>query len=137
IRKEPHRDCVSTLEALALVLGALEREPERFSAMLAPFRAMVDMQLAHVAERRPSRHARAREPRPAADPRARLPALLRERAGDLVCVYGEANAWPFGTPERAAGEDDLVHWVACRVSTGETFEAFVAPCGRLAPGTAH
>ncbi len=137
IRKEPQEDYVSTIEALVHMLGVLEGDRERFEAMLVPFRAMVDVQLAYAAERRPSRHARARRPRRVPDPRARLPEPFRRRAHDLVCVYGEANAWPFGTKERAAGEDELVHWVACRVATGETFEAFVAPRGALAPATAH
>jgi DTW domain-containing protein YfiP len=46
IRREPTATCVSTLEALVYALGALERDPERFRAMLAPFRAMIDAQLA-------------------------------------------------------------------------------------------
>lgn len=137
IRKEPQADYVSTIEALVHMLGVLERDRERFEAMLVPFRAMVDAQLAYAAERRPSRHVRARKPRRIPDPHARLPEALVRRAEDLVCVYGEANAWPFGTKERAAGEDELVHWVACRVATGETFEAFVAPSGALAPSTAR
>lgn len=137
IRKEPQEDFVSTIEALVHMLGVLEDDRARFEAMLVPFRAMVDAQLAYAAEKRPSRHARPRKPRRAADPHARLPESFRRHAADLVCVYGEANAWPFGTKERAAGEDELVHWVACRVATGETFEAFVAPRGALAPATAH
>jgi DTW domain-containing protein YfiP len=49
IRREPSASCVSTIEALAHVLGALEGEPERFTALLAPFRAMIDGQLEHRA----------------------------------------------------------------------------------------
>lgn len=135
IRREPRDDYVSTIEALARVLGVLEGDPARFEAMLAPFRAMVDAQIA-FAKRGESRHRRplpgAR--RPPADPRARLPAELRERARDLVCVYGEANAWPHDSPERAARGDELVQWVACRIATGEVFEAVVAQ-DALAPAT--
>jgi DTW domain-containing protein YfiP len=134
IRKEPQAEYVSTIEALAHLLGVLEGDAERFAAMLAPFRAMVDTQLAFAA-RGNGRHRRPRKPRRVPDPRTRLPPVLRERAGDLVCVYGEGNAWPFGTPERAAGEDELVHWVALRLATDERFEQIVAPRRVLSPGT--
>src|SRR5690606_13275519 len=68
--------------------------------------------------------------------RPHLPAILRERAGDLVCVFGEANAWPFRAGMAcSAYPDELVHWVACRVSTGELFERVVAPRHPLGPGT--
>lgn len=135
IRKEPQADYVSTIEALAHLLGVLEGDPARFAAMLTPFRAMVDTQLAYAAKGNGGRHRRAPKPRRVADPRTRLPRLLRERGEDLLCVYGEGNAWPFGTPERAAGEDELVHWIALRVATGERFEAIVAPRRQLSPGT--
>jgi DTW domain-containing protein len=134
IRKEPQADYVSTIEALAHLLGVLEGDPARFAAMLTPFRAMVDTQLAYAAKGN-GRHRRVPKPRRIPDPRTRLPPLLRERGEDLLCVYGEGNAWPFGTPERAAGEDELVHWVALRVATGERFEAIVAPSRILSPGT--
>lgn len=135
IRKEPHEDYLSTIEALAHVLGVLEGDPLRFQALLAPFRAMVEAQLAHEA-RGESRHvARRREPRPPADPTRRIPALLRERAGDLVCVHAESNAWPYESSERGDNPDELVQWVATRVATGEMFEAIVAPRRPLCPGT--
>jgi len=128
IRREPQDDYVSTIEALVHVLGVLEGDGARFEAMLLPFRRMVDLQLEHAArgQGRPRRVMRPRPPR--ARPRMQLPR-------ELVCVYAEANAWPFGTEERASGADELVQWVACRVATGETFEAFVRPRGPLAPST--
>jgi DTW domain-containing protein YfiP len=49
IRHEPKDTYVSTIEALVHVLGALEGEPERFTALLTPFRAMIDAQLEYVA----------------------------------------------------------------------------------------
>lgn len=137
IRREPRDDYVSTLEALVHVLGVLERDRARFEAMLVPFRAMVDAQLEYEARglgRRSPRRPRRKVP---SDPRARLPTLIRERGRDLVCVYGEANAWPHDSPERRAHGDELVQWVACRVATGETFETFVAPRGPIAPVTTH
>ena len=135
IRREPQPTYVSTLEALVHVLGALEGDPDRFRALLAPFRAMVDAQLAFEARFRhaPSRHAK--KPRPPPSP-PHVPAILRERSGDLVCVHGEANAWPYGSAERASGcADELVHWVAQRPSTGEMLDVVLAPRHPLAPAT--
>lgn len=134
IRREPTATCVSTLEALVYALGALERDPERFRAMLAPFRAMIDAQLA--AEATLHNH-RGRAPRPPRPPRARPPSPLRGRLADIVCVAGEANAWPRPAAGGvAAWPDEVVQWVAHRPATGETFEAIVAPAHPIAPATA-
>jgi DTW domain-containing protein YfiP len=136
IRREPRDDYVSTIEALVAVLGVLEGDAERFRPMLAPFRAMVDAQLEHAARLRGARvrHARMRS-RSGTGPR--VPAIFRERAADLVCVAGEANAWPYGSPERDGPcPDELVHWVACRVATGEVLERIAAPRHALCPSTA-
>jgi len=136
IRREPTPAYVSTIEALVHVLGALEGAPDRFHALLAPFRAMIDAQLAFEAMHRgaPSRHAKKPKPPPAPP---RVPACLRERRGDVVCVYGEANAWPYGSAERADGcSDELVHWVARRLATGETLDVVLAPRHPLSPATA-
>ena len=135
IRREPKESYVSTIEALVHVLGALEGNPERFRALLAPFRAMIDSQIDHESRLHGSRvrYARMKE-KTSKGPR--VPALFRERSDDLVCVVGEANAWPYGsTPRTDEVPDELVAWVACRPSTGETFEAVVAPRGALAPNT--
>jgi DTW domain-containing protein len=136
IRKEPDEACVSTIEALAHVLGVLEGDPERFRALLLPFRAMVDAQLACEARFQGARSRHTRRPRAAPSPPP-VPGCLRERAVDLVCVAGEANAWPYGSRERAMGYgDELVHWAARRMSTGETFDMVVAPRHPLSPPTA-
>ncbi len=134
IRREPSETCVSTIEALVHVLGALEGDAEKFRALLAPFRAMVEMQLEHARVHRSSRHARRARTAP---PPVRVPAILRERAADLVCVAGEANAWPYASPDRALHRDELVHWVALRVATGETFDVIARPTQQLAPGTSR
>jgi DTW domain-containing protein YfiP len=135
IRKEPKATYVSTLEALVHVLGALEGDAARFEALLAPFRAMVDAQIAceNRIDGRRSRHAK--KPK-RAGPRA--PAIFDARVNDLVCVVGEANAWPYGSREREAAlyPDEMVHWVAVRVATGETFDFVIAPSHPLAPRTA-
>jgi DTW domain-containing protein YfiP len=45
LRREPAPDRLSTLEAVALALGALERDPDRFAPMVAAFRRAVALQL--------------------------------------------------------------------------------------------
>ena len=132
IRKEPNELYVSTIEALVFVLGALEKDPARFHALLAPFRAMIDAQL--DCERRfhggRTRHPKKKRPSP------NVPRAFRERFGDIVCVVGEANAWPYCSRERGVlYEDELVHWTSCRVATGETLDFVVAPRNPLAPRT--
>ena len=138
IRKEPDDDCVSTIEALAHVLGVLEGDPERMRGMLAPFRAMVDAQLAYIArgEGRHPRFVRRKRVASTRDPRERLPRELLERRDDLVCIAGEANAWPYGTRERAEHPDEIVHVVAERVATGERFDVLVRPRSPLSPSVA-
>ena len=131
IRREPDESYVSTIEALVYVLGALERDPERFTSLLVPFRAMVSAQLGYAEKSTGPRHKRRRKR--ARGPRG--PAILRERAPDLVCVAAEANGWPFGHPNRMNEVGELVHWLARRVASGETFEAVIAPRGELAPST--
>jgi DTW domain-containing protein len=133
IRREPDVDYVSTIEALAHVLGVLEGDPERFRALLAPFRAMIDMQLA-AALANPTPRSRPRKPqRPF---RSRVPLELRRRVDDLVCVYADANAWPYGSVERETTyPDEVIQWVAHRPATGESLEVIVAPTHALAPKT--
>lgn len=130
IRREPADHCVATVEALALALGALEEAPARFATLLRPFEAMIDTQIRYARTVRGARHRhalhRARRTR-----RPTTASLLRARAENLVCLHGEANAWP----ARRAGSPapEIVHWVARRARTGETFEAIIAPRGPLAP----
>jgi hypothetical protein len=62
--------------------------------------------------------------------------LLSERPANLLCVTGEANAWPYRRQElRTSYPDELVHWVAHRPATGETFDMIVRPSSPLAPST--
>lgn len=62
LRREPAPGHLPTIEAVALALGALERDPERFAPMVAAFRRGVERQLAFSAGgRRTPRH---RSPRP-------------------------------------------------------------------------
>jgi DTW domain-containing protein YfiP len=125
IRREPSEAHVSTIEAMAHALARLEGgDPGRFEAMLAPFRAMVETQVgfaARVAEprcRRPRRRS--------ANPRLLLPAALLESR--LVCLIGEANAWPH---DRALGAppfpSELVQLCAAVVGSDARIEQLLAP----------
>jgi DTW domain-containing protein YfiP len=128
IRKEPDVAFVSTIEALMHVLGVLEGQPTRFRALLEPFRAMVDAQLACQAL-----HPGTRYRKPRVQRRPRLPSAISSRFDDLVLVVGEANAWPYSG--RHDIPDELVQWVAYRPSTGERFEQLAAPEQPLSPNT--
>ncbi len=125
IRREPRPDYVSTIEALSVALGALEGDPERFRALLTPFRAMVAMQLEFAGRSVRGRHREKRRGEQTA--RARLPDALL--APELLCVTGEANAWPHDRAlRRAAHPHELVHWLAQRIgSRDDSFEVVLAP----------
>lgn len=57
LRREPALGHLSTIEAVAHALGALERDPGRFEPMVRAFRRMVELQLAcSSGERRRPRH---------------------------------------------------------------------------------
>ena len=134
IRRQPAAGCVSTIEALAEVLEALEPDgaPERFAALLDPFRVMVDEQLRYARTVSSARHLayRSRPRRPRVTLGARLAAL----GPRLVLAHGDANGWPGAHPARPPAE--LVYWVAVRADDGQTFEQVIAPRRPLAPHTA-
>jgi len=133
IRAEPSAECVSTIEALVHLLGALEGAPARYRPILEAFDRMIDLQIAE-------RERRTGPPRRRARPRARRPrvdltvAALRARPADLVAIYAEANAWALGSP--VEGEAELIQLVAARPHGGERFEAVLAPRRPLGPGVA-
>jgi len=125
IRREPRPDYVSTVEALSFALEALEGKPGHFEALLAPFRKMVAVQVDFASRSTQGRH-RTRRRGPAGPVRARLPALLL--AADLLCVSGEANAWPTDRTLRVPPHPhELVHWLAIRASDDAHFEALIKP----------
>lgn len=133
IRREPSAECVSTIEALTTALDMLEPRPEGFASMLTPFRRMIDRQieLREINRSVPCRHVKRKTPMA-----SRIPSVLRERSLDLVCVVGEANAWPWrAEAERASFPDELIHWVAYRLHGRERFDALIAPRHPLAPRT--
>ena len=134
IRKEPADHCVSTIEAVVQVLGALERDPERFRPLLRVFDRMVDVQIDY-ALRRPG-PARIRRKLPARRPRLDgAVAELRARPGDVVAIYAESNAHPIDSG--VAGPAELIQLLALRPATGERFEALIAPRRPLAPQADH
>ena len=132
IRREPADHCVATLEAIAHVLGHLEGDPARFAKLLCSLGEMVKRQLHFATEIADHRHRRSPVRR---ERRDAVPAILRERAADIVCVHGEANAWPRLHPGRTRPE--IVHWLARRMASGDMFESVIVPRGRLAPSTCH
>ena len=134
IRREPDEAYVSTIEALVHVLGVLEGDPDKLRALLVPFRAMIDAQIAFATT---VRGARVRHNKGPPQPkRPRIPAALADRRASLVCVTGEANAWPYRSRElRTSHREELVHWIAHRPSTGETLDLIVRPRNPLAPST--
>jgi len=134
IRKEPEAFCVSTIEAVAEVLGTLEPQQAPYDNLLAPFLAMVEGQLRFAREVKSHRHAEAKRARArtgASVPKPTFPERVREAWSRLVCVQGEANAWPSARADRPAPE--IVHWVAARPADGSRFEAVVVPTGPIAP----
>ena len=134
IRREPDEAYVSTIEALVHVLGVLEGDPERLRALLVPFRAMIDAQIAFATTVRGARVRHDKGPVPAKRPR--IPIALGERRERIVCVTGEANAWPYRSRElRTSHREELVHWTAHRPATGETLDVIVKPRNPLAPST--
>jgi DTW domain-containing protein len=134
IRREPDEAYVSTIEALVHVLGVLERDPEKLAALLVPFRAMIDKQISFATEVRGARVRHNKGPMPPKRPR--IPAALAEKRASLVCIAGEANAWPYRSKElRTSHREELVHFVAHRPATGETLDLIVRPRNPLAPST--
>ena len=127
IRREPAAHCLSTIEALEAALSLLERRPGGFPELLAPFDTMVETQLDFVNREHRPRHRRSALPRS----RPLVAPALSERPDALLIGYGEANAWPYGSP--GAHLPEVVHWAAVRPATGERFEAYIVPSGPLAP----
>lgn len=126
IRKEPSIECLSTIEALCEALAAIEGPAVDVRAMLAPFDAMVDFQLAYArAGVGYGRHKK----KPKKDRRREVPEQLARTPTGVVVGYAESNAWPFERADRPAPE--LVHWVAERLDDGAKREWIIAPEARL------
>jgi DTW domain-containing protein len=137
IRREPRVDYVSTLEATLAALSFIEPELGDFEGLLTAFDRMIDVQIARAATRTQKRvrvRRRARE-------YLGLPRAIFENYDKLVVVYAEAASRQFFDAELPPSspaprfalddphrkESELLYFAAHRVSTGETFEALVAP----------
>lgn len=131
IRREPREGCLSTIEAIARALGAIEGDPARWAAMLAPFRAMVDAQIEHQ-QRLQGGRVRSWEKGPRPRKQRPVPEALRDPSR-VVVVTAEGNAWPWDAHARPA--DELVHVVAQRLDGSAALEELVAPAGALSPTT--
>ena len=130
IRAEPSEACVSTIEAVVHLLGALEGAPERYRPILRAFDRMVDLQLDEQARRTgPHRRKERRPRRPRVDVTV---AALRQRPEDVLAIYAESNGWATGSA--VVGEPELLLLLAVRPHTGERFEAVLAPRRPLGPG---
>lgn len=114
LRREPRRECVSTLEATVQALRCLEPTLSGYDALLAAFDAMIDRQIAlarrdattrrQVLGQRP-RHLR------------HLPLALTEQFERVVAIYAERVSTPRGR--------ELVQLVGWRAHDGGVFEARV------------
>jgi DTW domain-containing protein YfiP len=124
IRSEPRADYVSTVEAIAHALGALEGSEQRFAPLLEPFRAMVDVQLGFAARSSGGRKRLRRRDGNTAP--ARVPVLLT--APELVCATGESNAGRNDPRLRVPPQPhELVYWTALRLADDTHFEAMIVP----------
>jgi DTW domain-containing protein YfiP len=131
IRRQPADHCVSTIEALGEVLSALEPEGFPVERLLQPFFAMVARQQRFASEIRSARHRKDPGTWQRRDPQSLQ--RLRAALAHVVCVHGEANAWPLRHPSWQPAE--TIHWVAQRLSTGARYEALLRPRRPLAPAT--
>lgn len=118
IRKEPKPEYISTIEAIVEAMRIIEPQNDRLDELLRAFDFMIDQQIAHRSTRVSVRfkHQRNKESK------ALSPLLAAPR---LVVVFAESGR-PGGD---SAKERELLHWVAARVDTGESFETIVKPRG--------
>lgn len=133
IRREPAPHCLATVEAVVGVLACFERDPSRDAALLRAFESMVDRQLAGRAARTepPRKRHKPGDPWWTSPHHPDLEALWP----DLVVLAGEANGHRRGSG--VPGAPELLQLAATRLSTGESFQAFLAPRRPLAPGAPH
>jgi hypothetical protein len=127
IRRQPRRECLSTIEAVVLALRALEPETPGLDGLLAAFAGMVDRQAPHGGLQS-ERHKR-----PRLSPRsAGLHALSLDR---LLVVRAEVTFRSDPGREGPPGLE-LLQWAAVRPATGERFESILRPV-RFTPSSRH
>lgn len=126
IRREPKPHCVSTIEAIAMALHALEPETPGIDRLLDVFDAMIDAQVT----RRP---AGASVPRQRKRPRERrsrrVPHALVDTPQRVVLVYGETAQLERRSDPRVR---ELLQWTAVRLDDASArFDAIVRPSGAV------
>ncbi len=117
LRREPHHDYVSTIEAIVEALRVLEPEAQNLDALLETFDAMIDEQLTHIQDRggRPRlRRKRARCER-------RTPRALVGNIAELIVAYAESSR------PGLQGERELVQLTASALGSGQTFQCVIRP----------
>ncbi len=121
LRKEPRSDFVSTIEAIAYALTALEPQTPGLDRLLDVFELMINRQI----EAQPT--ALEGRKRKAARPTAlrRLPRAFAEDFSRVVVAYGEGIRVPTEMGG-SRGARRLVHWVARRLRDGAAFDALLA-----------
>jgi hypothetical protein len=136
IRREPHVEALSTVEAVVDALRTLEPDTPGGDELLSAFRRMVDRQADHP-KLESARRSLARQSRTVGN----IPIAIARRWEDIVVACGEvaeggrdATSPTGGAPtDVAASGDDSAQasrplvWIAERLSTGERFVA-VARC---------
>lgn len=133
IRREPDEAFVSTLEATGRALAVLEPGGFDVDALLAPFRAMVSTQQRFARDVGASRHVqRPRERKPL---QARLPKALFAEASRVVCLEGEANAWPRSVGGEVFPPDEIIHVTALRLDGSPLFDEMARPSHPPSPST--
>lgn len=114
IRREPHPDFLSTIEATVAALIALEPDTAGLPGLLDAFGRMVDTQI-EAGQRSGSPPPRAHQPR--------IPRALIQPGPHLVVAYGEM--------QKGSGAIDTlrepVYWTALKPATGQTFQRFIRP----------
>jgi hypothetical protein len=93
--------------------------------MLHAFDHMVERQLDYIgATGNHSRHKRVKKRNsPRFDPLGEL----KDQAGHLVAVFGEANAWPLDAVDRPAGEAELLQAASARAVLERGPDAVLPP----------
>lgn len=120
VRLEPHKWCLSTLEAAVEALGCLEPETAGLDKLLAVFERMNTDQVT----RRAQAPQTARVPRRSGRPARTLDPDLTRRSGDLVLVHAENAEVALRTsPERT----ELFYGAALRAFGSERWFGFVRP----------
>lgn len=116
IRKEPKPEYISTIEAIVEALRIIESDNTRLDELLQAFDLMIDQQIAHRSSRVSGRFKTTRN---------RVSRALAAELHDpnLVIVFAEAGR-PGGDAEK---DRELLHWVAARADTDETFEVIIKP----------